>query len=216
MGDASGESDWKTIDITAASTRYFLERLDGLESCGVSLANTSSVPRDEIGMGKILTLRPVAGGFEDPKVFEHGGIEYAKRTDPLRWLVAIVQQHLRWNTTHLVVCCDNLRRASDPCFAECKTQYRLLGEEVYHFLFAKDAEDVDRVESTIKETDRVYIFAAFLTSASQTLRNGDESKELAVVDIETMGRNAVGIIVGAFDGDGYLVWAKDPERIQAG
>lgn len=80
--------------------------------------------------------------------------------------------------------------------------------EVYHLLRNKDAY-TPKVEHYIKKTNFVWIFIAALSSFSEKEYETAVSDQVSLETLEDLAERAEKILIGAFDGEGYLIWERE-------
>jgi len=96
----------------------------------------------------------------------------------------------------------------DPWLQSCGLPTLIFEDEVYHFISHRDAEDEERILQTIRGASDVWLFYGVMTSFSKT---GDAALEAGVIGrevLQTCAEKAERIIVGAYDGESYLIWHR--------
>ena len=100
-----------------------------------------------------------------------------------------------------------LARRTDPFLEEATFKVAYCGDEVYPFVAAGD--DLLGIAGAIRGATTAYppLVAA--------LTHGDlsaERVELAEADLISLAGKAEKIIVGAYDGEGYVIWSRFREQ----
>lgn len=128
-------------------------------------------------------------------------------------LVKIIQEFLNTFEGRLCVFEDYPARPTDPWFQrrEFQSKVFVFGEEIYHIVDWRTAEEI---RTTINAAEAAWPpLIGALTSVPQDnrlfcelpmTRFGTLHKE----DLKIMAQRTEKIIVGAYDGEGYLVWSK--------
>lgn len=189
---------------------YLLERLD-LENGSV----TTFLPPD---VSKEAASQFKWGGklYRDPETFvyhtEPDGSttrwEPVPNTDP--WLVSILQEFLRGGTERVCVFENEVALPGDPWLSLPRwdiLQTVIFGNEVYHLLSNRDAENEERILSTIRGA-RSWLFIGAMTSLSQASDLPLEAGRLDGEALKMFAQRAEKIVVGAYDGESYLIWSK--------
>ncbi len=119
------------------------------------------------------------------------------------WVIAVVKEFLCSGPNRVYI-------AEEPCSAptESSVIFRQLphvtfGDDVYHFLAGR-ASELD-IREGIKWTHLAWTFFAALTSFPEgtTMSNGQEIPEDY---LRILAQRTEKIIIGAYDGEGYLLW----------
>lgn len=157
-------------------------------------------------------------GFKDPILPEVESIEHPQVLMPngRAWratlkknmdevLAALIVDHLT-ETRGSSLFEDNAVPASMLRREQIDVRTARFGVEVYRLLIASDASDQDLIKRTIR-TARSWNFVIALTDAA--LPQWPRTHEIADVqmrDLENAAQNARSVVVGAYDGEGFLHW----------
>ncbi len=187
--------------------RYLLQRPD-LESGTV----TTFLPSD---VGKEAATQFKWGGKlrRDPATFvyhtEPDGSttrwEPVPDTDP--WLALLLQEFLRGTPEGICIFENSSALPRDPWLQSSDLQTLIFGDEVYHFVSHRDAENEKRILETIRGA-RSWLFYGVATSSPNP---GDVSLEAGTIGrefLEVCAQRAEKIVVGAYDGESHLIWSK--------
>jgi hypothetical protein len=105
---------------------------------------------------------------------------------------------------------DTLAKSTDSGLSEYSTLLKTYNNEVYHLINRERSTDKE-IHETINWT---YSFwppiIGILTSLPDFLQRDIDEKQITVEIIETAGKRTEMIIVSAYDGEGYLIWHKNP------
>jgi hypothetical protein len=187
--------------------------------------------REDAALGSIVTLLPDDLPPEEPYAFregyklrigpnsivyqENGPLEPVPNTTP--WLVSVVQGYLRYRTDRIAqtdrVCMFEhpLTSSGAPWIAKSGLRPHIFNDEVYFALFHQDAEDPKRIETTIRHTETVWLFCGVMSSLPQGITLDREGGSISRDLLEMLAQRAEGIVVGAYEGESYLLWSKPPD-----
>jgi len=116
--------------------------------------------------------------------------------------VPLIYKSLKAHPGALCIFEDPVSELGDPCLAQITTPMLSYGKEIYHWINSEDASP-DKIEEVLLNGESWMLIGAVSLSPQNLNRN---SKELASEDIETIARGTSILIVGAYDGEGYLIW----------
>ena len=190
--------------------RYLLQRLD-LESGAVTTFLPSDVSEEAATQFKW-------GGklYRDPATFvyhtEPDGSttrwEPVPNTDP--WLASILREFLGAGPERVCVFENESALPSHPWLSLPRwaiLQTLIFENEVYHLLSNRDAENEERILTTIRIADS-WLFIGAMTSLSQASDLPLEAGRLDDEALKMFAQRAERIVVGAYDGESYLIWSK--------
>ncbi len=190
--------------------RYLLERPD-LESGTVTTFLPSDVSEEaatQFKWGGKLKRDPATFVYRTEPDGSTTRWEPKPNTDP--WLVSILQRFLRGRAERVCVFENELASPGDPWLSLPRwdiLQTAIFENEVYHLLSNRDAENEERILTTIKGAN-AWLFIGAMTSVSKA---SDLALEADTVDdevLEMFAQRAEKIVVGAYDGESYLIWSK--------
>jgi S1-C subfamily serine protease len=190
---------------------------------GNSLAKLLMQSHD-LNNGRVTTYLPAEVSDEVAEEFRTGGKlpasstrsppgevkSSAKRLEPLpttdSCLAGEIHEFLNLNEEHLCVFEDSSASPSDPFLQSLDTCYSVMGDEVYHFILSTDAGD-EKILRTIRRA-RSWLFIGVMSSAS--LKSGffSRSGTLTISELKVIAEHAEKILVGAYDGESYLIWSR--------
>ena len=178
--------------------------------------------RGDLADGRIITYAPQDSPEDSLYQFREGGklkidpatIVYQEggRLEPIpntnSWLIAIVQGHLRGGPDRVCVFEDSMSSPSDAWIAGSRLRPQVFENVVYFALFNRDAEDKQKVENTIRHTKNVWLFYGVMSSLPEEMHLDPEGGPINSDVLEMLARRAEKIVVGAYDGESYLIWSK--------
>lgn len=74
----------------------------------------------------------------------------------------------------------------------------------------KDAKDQEKIAKTMREANSDWRFVCLMSSLPGKERLARRGRSLTADDVRALAERAEKIVVGAYDGEGYLVWSKNP------
>jgi hypothetical protein len=199
------------IDLGDIGRSYVVERLRE----GHSLARTLAA---YVRGGRAVTLLPAATPLEAVHAFAHGGVLEAPpagRTETferVRSLDASLAQslaaYLQRGSQRVVLFENALASPTDPYLRRVADRTACFGKEVYHFVTEDDAE---RILETLRTAKAIPAFVGVMT---QTLDGPLKPGSLQADELEALARNATGAFVGAYDGEGFVMWTTEPSVLE--
>ena len=133
--------------------------------------------------------------------FDAGGVTHRAATEPE--LAALVLGHLRQGGGRVAVFEDALSRRGDPVLAKQGGRYAFVGDEVYHVLLPGD--DGGQVIAAARRATSFSFIGVLTSTPGDGLAGG---QELSPERVEALARRAEHVLVGAYDGEGVLVWSR--------
>ena len=184
---------------------YFAAALAGgrslaqqLTQLDLSQGTLASIPTDALHAG----FSPDRGGLGSSSVlFEHGNFRFVRvdRSHVKRELIRLLADHLRSFQDAFVLMEHSLARAGDFWLARSRLGYVTHNDTV--ILYVKDAATIEEALNAIPFRS----FVAALTHSASVIRSGSN---VQTTDLKAWTDGCTQIIVGAFDGEGALVWSR--------
>jgi hypothetical protein len=160
-----------------------------------------------LGEGSVSTVLPEATSRDALLNFGAGGVTKRRDTEPV--IVRAISEYLHAPgrvalfEDKLALCGDaSLRRSSRSDFATCDS-------EVYYFLAGPDT-----TSESIKKAVRFatsYRFVGVLAPLPIAMIGLRKGAEISLSNLEEIAQKADYLLVGAYDGEGDLVWAREPK-----
>lgn len=133
-------------------------------------------------------------------------IEPVPNTDS--WLISIISDFIKTHSDGICIFENALAQANDPWLLKRKTDILTFRNEVYHFLLSKKSLK-QNIQNLIRETKVAYPsligIMATLNTETIKLNNGEE---IEVDILRQIIQKTEKIIIGAYDGEGYIIWEK--------
>ncbi len=199
------------IDLGGAGSRYVVERLRE----GHSLARTLAA---YVGGGRVVTVLPADTPMEAVHAITRGAVldvppaGGAETFERVRSLDASLAQslaaYLRRGNQRVVLFENALATPTDPYLRRVADRTAWFGEEVYHFVTQDDAE---RILETLRTAKAIPAFVGVMT---QTLDGPLKPGSLQADELEALARQATGAFVGAYDGEGFVMWTTEPSVLE--
>ena len=127
------------------------------------------------------------------------------------YLVSKIKNNLTNFKNGLCVFEDFLANPKDPCLSNKRNSIYVYKNDVYYFLFAQDVTK-EKINQIIKWSSALPIHLGYIIS---DLKNNDfimtsnkENTNLSKSELKIIVKRIKRIIVGAYDGEGYLIWSK--------
>jgi hypothetical protein len=191
----------KSFEIGAAAISYIRAQL----SDGQRLSQ-SVLDRVALDEGSVSTMLPETTPADALLRFSAGGVARRGETEPV--VVQGIVEYLRAPAC-IVLLEDALVKRGDASLRRLsKGNFSTCGSEVYYFLGGHD-NTPEVVRETIRFANSFRFFAVLgrLPLWLNGLRGG---AEISPSDLEQIAGGADYLLVGAYDGEGDLVWARKP------
>lgn len=104
---------------------------------------------------------------------------------------------------------DAKSRPTDPGIQREDGRIKILDDEVYFALGKRDAVNEEKIARTIKDAYSIWHFLCVMSSLPEKVLLSVRGRSLTEDDVKALAEGAERIAVGAYDGEGYLVWDKD-------
>jgi hypothetical protein len=174
--------------------------------------------RLDFDVGRILTFVPPSASDDAVKAFEWS-IQSASRVAPTARdsnskavgyeiltpaLASSIRKYLRERSEHVCIFEDQIARPSDGRLLRSQTTVTTFGESVYHVLSPPDIY-TDRIDRTVDVVSRPYPpLIGVMTKCLASVFGPPLTHEMLV----DLADNAALIAVGAYDGEGFLLWDR--------
>jgi len=191
----------------------------------------------ELGFGSVQTLLPpgvdqdtltsfrVGGKFPTPPQSTWRSLEGGGYAVPIpnanACLAKIIKSFLADSNQNICIFENALAGANDPYLTTLTSTICTYKDEVYHLLTSKDATATNcRIETTIEEATSIPIFIGALTSwQREPLELLPPRIQLTEDSLSQLALQAKHIVIGAYDGESYLIWTEQtpgaPGRVAA-
>ena len=169
----------------------------------------------DLNAGRIVTRLPEGVDDKAAKEFETGGklpelyprmtnLQPVPNTD--LFLVEQVHRFLEEGDTGLCVFEDASASRSDPFLQSLNARYSTFEDEVYYLLCQADKDD-ETILRTVREAHS-WLSIGVMTSTSGETGPCPEGRALTVGHLRLLAEKTEKITIGAYDGEGYLIWSK--------
>lgn len=116
-----------------------------------------------------------------------------------------VERFLRDDVKNILILENANARPTDPVLKRSKSTILTFHNEVYHLIIGKPSkEDIRR---SIVESESLWTLVGFMTSLP-TEADFPSTKELSLDMIGLLAENTQKILIGAYDGEGFLIWQR--------
>ena len=180
------------------------EAINYMKSCLTGAKTLSSYLLDfPLEKGSIVSFLPESVNFESVNQFHYGGILRSAETDKI--ISQFITNYLSKPNSYAVF---------EDAVAEPTYRYLSVGEkqfftfqtEVYHYVCSEDS-DVNKKVMNMLRVASSYVTIGVLAQFSSEL-NISQKQELLEKDIKNLALNSQYILVGAYDGEGMLIWHR--------
>ena len=118
-----------------------------------------------------------------------------------RWLVDEIMQFFKKQAESILLFEDAMARRGDPSLSDQYSEILYRGDEVYAVIRAKGATE-NHIRTTIDETYSIPVFVGILSCPRRAVRC--DVQELDQDDIRDIALGTEVMILGAYDGEGFL------------
>lgn len=129
----------------------------------------------------------------------------------LSHLALLIHDYLIKECQAIAVFQDGMAEATDKWITQ-NQNYRIMIAEgrVYHFLTTEDAEP-SKIERVVSKAETIYpplIGVMAVVEAELLGRWGENRVEVSREELSILAAQSDQIVIGAYDGEGYLIWTK--------
>jgi len=125
------------------------------------------------------------------------------------WLAKKVSEYLSEAENRVCIFEDALTRTGDPIVQKMDTKYATFGAEIYHLILSSDS-DPAYIRKVLRRAKGIPTFIGFFTEWQASQPQGSPIG-LSNGDIQALTVRANKVVVGAFDGESYLIWSRSAE-----
>ncbi|HTS18733.1 MAG TPA: hypothetical protein VMP11_14255 [Verrucomicrobiae bacterium] len=185
------------------AARYFTECLEA----GNTLAKCL-LDEVDLNNGEIFTFLPTGAKPGRIVEFRNGGLAESKES--ISYLVSEIQKFLAGDGGRIVLFEDALSRKGDPALAKFGTRMLLHGHEVYHCLLASDSRP-ERITWTLTQAMSPHLFIGVMTILGPERISTELHGEVSDATLKALAGKSHGIVVGAYDSEGFLIWSRSTQ-----
>jgi hypothetical protein len=209
----------KKISLDSRAIAYIRESL----SSGHSLAKRL-LSRD-LSAGNTITLLPEDAKIDSLYDFTLGGkLQSADSmassfiSEGLQWtmvpianadecLAEYICEFLKLDARHICLCQNALATATDPWLEDVENRYLFFHDEVYCCLMFEEASQKTKVVDAIKDNSSIGPPSIIILTKNLNVYNFTEDRlNITARDLDLFASGTVAIIVGAYDGESYVIW----------
>lgn len=121
--------------------------------------------------------------------------------------ILLIQNFLEEGTERLCIFENWLFHPTSSQVLRFKSRLLFYEDEVYHVLFGGYVEE-GKIKETIKEAKSIPVFIGALTSMPGMSKALFKEKVVSSKQLKVLAEKTEKIIVGAYDGEGYLIWNR--------
>jgi hypothetical protein len=157
--------------------------------------------------GHVITYLPVGTDPKYLREFFYGGVASLNKTQ--QWFASKVNDFLREDIHNCCLFPDYLIKPKYLSTTELDTNYLVIYNQIYHYLNNNHIDDLDFIVNTIRASDSGSILIGILTKLVNNSEYFKGIKEFSKKEINILVQNTQKIIIGGWDGEGYLIWSKN-------
>ncbi|RJQ24435.1 hypothetical protein C4565_09735 [Candidatus Parcubacteria bacterium] len=159
--------------------------------------------------GNIYTYLPRKPSFSDSYQFEGGGV--AKSSSSVECIICEISEYIDNKSGNICVFEDALCTPEDQFSDESIEALLSFNDEVY-FCIDKNTRN-ENIKNILLEAEQPNFFVCVLSSKPSSDFPVLGNKLLSSVEIINIAERTEKVILGAYDGEGYLIWEKFPSRV---
>lgn len=176
-------------------------KINEKEIIHLSLNDENNLKESGLGEGLVDAAKFVGQYHGIPSV----RIEPVPNTD--FWLTKVISEFLISDKNSICIFEDVMAKATDAWLAKRKSQIFTYNNEVYHF--GKNASKKS-INNTLKHAKTTYPpMVGILTNFNIGNITIKDSDEITLDILKIFVENIKGIIIEAYDGEGYVIWEKE-------
>jgi len=101
-----------------------------------------------------------------------------------------------------------LASPNDPWLKRAKSRLATYGPEVYHVLTSSDRRK-EKIEDTLRESESLPVFVGAVgRQPPDRIADDSEHVTISLGQLKSFAKSASCIFIGAYDGEGYVVWKE--------
>jgi hypothetical protein len=179
---------------------------------------SGSVAKIDLEKGKVYALVPAGISEDHLYSFEQGGLYYSEIKEINNTRIQSVVNNSKELFQELIFnhiasasgnCCvfeEPDGSPSDPWVSKLNAEYIHYNEEMYYFFNTSNIAR-EKIEQATNYADGYY-FLCVLSSLDNELSEFKSGDEISFDSLKTIADNCQTFFVGAYDGEGYLMWSK--------
>lgn len=121
-------------------------------------------------------------------------------------LTQIIEDYLKNKKNSICIFEDALLRPKDPVVSKIDTDILIINEEIYHFVSGNNINR-EKIKKTVRRASS-WLFIAILVSCLHEISVLHKNGPIKQSDLLILAKRVDKIIIGAYDGEGYLIWEK--------
>jgi hypothetical protein len=140
----------------------------------------------------------------------YGGV--ADRDESIYCAALVIAEFIAKGERPVCILENSLSHPDAPYMARYRTPRLSLNEEVYYYL-TKNELSLEKIRNALIEAEMPNFFVSVLADVPHDFPFPRPEGIITPEDIEIIVRGTKKFIVGAYDGEGYLIWTKkEPAR----
>lgn len=215
---------YREIPLGRSAVTYFRERLSEGKTLAVGLQKETN-----LNTGQIITFVPCDREVSDEELiqYEHGQLlpglgpetyqyyldddgaitRIVPVPDTSTLLTKIIREFVDTRENNLCILEEGLAQRSDPCVASWEVPWFALNEELYYI--ATSANTDSEIEQIIRMAKNHYPgLIGAMTSLPPSFELDSHKRTITSEEVNILAVRAEKVILGAYDGQGYLIWSQ--------
>jgi hypothetical protein len=125
-------------------------------------------------------------------------------------LISQLNSYLNQNSDRLCVLENYMSRPTDKGLETAESHVVFYKDEVYHVLGHQ--ADKQAIETALNEGEWLPIFVGIMTHLPDGMHIPKSGTFITEKELVQLAERTVGIVVGAYDGEGYLIWRSHKKK----
>ncbi|MDO6433259.1 hypothetical protein Q4E93_21795 [Flavitalea sp. BT771] len=204
------------IDVTGdGSNAYIRKQLlrgrslsDGLKNLPIEKGTVYAFVPSEIELDKLYRFENGGIYSSDEELRNRTARFSAIRNDALTPISVEIERLITTETKHCCLFEDPVLWPKDEELKNNGIEFVCLGDKQVFYFFNRNNTDLEKIKQAILVSDS-YVFTCALSSLDINLQSAfSSSKEITTELLDEFVRNVFVFFIGAYDGEGYLMWVK--------
>lgn len=126
-------------------------------------------------------------------------------------LIKILSNYLHANINNICLFENVIAQKFDPWIISRSENTRFYKDEVYHLIYRKNSES-QQIKKIIQDSNALYYFFGVCSYLTSQYLHSEGNNKITDMQLDIIAKNIEHIIVGAYDGESYLIWSSMPSQ----
>ena len=187
---------------------YFLEKVD-LQTGYVTTGLPGNANLEKVYNFKYGGILPTAPESEWRRVIGKDGRKFVMVPTPrfFSYTVEIISSFLKGGAGRICILENATNKPTDPVLQKYQSIIWTHQDEIYHILGREDYSNKE-IEKIINEAEALWTFVGFMTYMPSKEFLISSRYEIPLEELKALAERTEKVIVGAYDGEGYLIWHR--------